>query len=135
MPAQTIQMMVFTQIMDNWRPGRSLEDHLKSIIIKYVTESRSILNILGWKLIKTNQICFIFANFPKCTAVRHVRQVIKTLKNKHHFKFPDRHLLAGPLQVDACQGTNFLSCKETIKSLKILFDNVPLLNFAFYFLT
>ncbi len=30
MPAQIIQSMVFTQIMDIWRPGRSLEDHLKA---------------------------------------------------------------------------------------------------------
>ncbi len=29
MPAQMIQTMSFTQIMDIWRPGRSLEDHLK----------------------------------------------------------------------------------------------------------
>ncbi len=28
MPAQIIKTMVFTQIMDIWRPGRSLEDHL-----------------------------------------------------------------------------------------------------------
>ena len=29
MPAQIIQMMAFAQIMDIWRPGRSMEDHLK----------------------------------------------------------------------------------------------------------
>ncbi len=29
MPAQIIQTMAFIQIMDIWRPGRSLEDHLK----------------------------------------------------------------------------------------------------------
>ena len=28
MPAQIIQMMAFAQIMDIWRPGRSMEDHL-----------------------------------------------------------------------------------------------------------
>ncbi len=31
MPAQIIQTMAFTQIMAIWRPGRSLEDHLKSV--------------------------------------------------------------------------------------------------------
>ncbi len=35
MPAQIIQMMAFTQIMDIWRPGRSMEDHLK---VPYNTE-------------------------------------------------------------------------------------------------
>ncbi len=29
MPAQIIQMMTFAQIRDMWRPGRSMEDHLK----------------------------------------------------------------------------------------------------------
>ncbi len=29
MPAQIIQMMAFAQIIDIWRPGRSMEDHLK----------------------------------------------------------------------------------------------------------
>ena len=31
MPVQIIQTMAFTQIMDIWRPGRSMEDHLKSM--------------------------------------------------------------------------------------------------------
>ncbi len=31
MPAQIIQMMAFAHIMDIWRPGRSMEDHLKVI--------------------------------------------------------------------------------------------------------
>ncbi len=29
MPAKIIQMMAFAQIIDIWRPGRSMEDHLK----------------------------------------------------------------------------------------------------------
>ncbi len=32
MPAQTIQTIAFIQIMDIWRPGRSLEDHLKIMV-------------------------------------------------------------------------------------------------------
>ena len=36
MPAQIIQTMAFTQIMDIWRPGRSLEDHLKGSIINHM---------------------------------------------------------------------------------------------------
>ncbi len=28
MPAQIIQRMAFAQMMDIWRPGRSMEDHL-----------------------------------------------------------------------------------------------------------
>ncbi len=31
MPAQIILTMAFTQITDIWRPGRSLEDHLKHL--------------------------------------------------------------------------------------------------------
>ena len=33
MPAQIIQTMAFIQIMNIWRPGRSLEDHLNMRII------------------------------------------------------------------------------------------------------
>ncbi len=36
MPAQIIQRMAFTQIMDIWRPGRSLEDHLKGYLPKNI---------------------------------------------------------------------------------------------------
>ncbi len=32
MPPQIIQMIAFAQIMDIWRPGRSMEDHLKTIL-------------------------------------------------------------------------------------------------------
>ncbi len=45
MPAQIIQTMTFTQIMDIWRPGRSLEDHLK-MSKNLENFSRSLL----WKL-------------------------------------------------------------------------------------
>ena len=43
MPAQIIQTMVFTQIMDIWRPGGSLEDHLKvnRTVIQTKPESRT----------------------------------------------------------------------------------------------
>ncbi len=40
MPAQIIQMMVFAQIMDIWRPGRSMEDHLK---IEYLHSPKMFL--------------------------------------------------------------------------------------------
>ncbi len=42
MPAQIIKMMVFAQIMDIWRPGRSMEDHLKELFIFQ-------LDILSWR--------------------------------------------------------------------------------------
>ncbi len=32
-PAQIIQIMAFAQIIDIWRPGRSMEDHLKNDVI------------------------------------------------------------------------------------------------------
>ena len=38
MPAQIILMMAFTQIMDIWRPGRSMEDHLTEAVIIYSRE-------------------------------------------------------------------------------------------------
>ncbi len=41
MTAQIIQTMEFTQIMDIWRPGRSLEDHLSNRINNY-----TLINVL-----------------------------------------------------------------------------------------
>ncbi len=38
MPAQIIQRMAFAQIMDIWRPGRSMEDHLKNLNIAFLTK-------------------------------------------------------------------------------------------------
>ncbi len=46
MPAQIIQMMAFAHIMDVWRPGRSMEDHLKWCPLLKMTEiNLDILNI------------------------------------------------------------------------------------------
>ncbi len=58
MPAQIVQTMSFTQIMDIWRSGRSLEDHLK-----YFNKDQCQLNLLhtsqcqiiSWYDIKTRR--------------------------------------------------------------------------------
>ncbi len=53
MPAQIIQMIALAQIMDIWRPGRSIEDHLnhltqivsnfcKFLMTCYVLENRGL---------------------------------------------------------------------------------------------
>ncbi len=39
MPAQIIQVMAFAQIMDIWRSGRSLEDHLNTYLMFYMKEN------------------------------------------------------------------------------------------------